>query len=223
MPHVIREVLTASEAKHCREVLAAAPWADGRVTAGHQSARAKNNLQLPQDSAEARELGELVLNALDRNPVFISAALPAHIYPPLFNKYEGGMSFGDHVDNAIRPVPGLARRVRTDLSATLFLAAPEDYEGGELIVDGAPGVKLSAGDLFLYPATSVHRVAPVTRGARLAAFFWVQSLVRSAEDRALLFELDQAIVDLSRERPGDPALVKLTGVYHNLVRKWGDL
>jgi PKHD-type hydroxylase len=224
MLHIIPQVLEPAEVAHCREVLARAPWGDGRITAGHQSVKVKDNLQLPQDGAEAKELGMLILRALERNPVFVSATLPAEIYPPLFNRYEGGMSFGAHVDNAIRPIPGTKRRLRTDISATLFLAPPESYEGGELIIEdcyGAQGIKLPAGDLVVYPATTRHRVAPVTRGSRLAAFFWIESLVRSDEDRALLFDLDRAVVEFGADSPQHPALLKLTAAYHNLIRKWG--
>jgi PKHD-type hydroxylase len=226
MMHIIPNVLTARELSHCREVLAAAPWGDGRITAGHQSVKVKDNLQLPLDCAAARELGELGLRALERNPVFMSVALPAQIYPPLFNRYDAGMSFGAHIDNAIRPIPGTARRLRTDVSATLFLSAPEDYDGGELLIEdalGAPGIKLPAGDMVVYPATTRHRIAPVTRGSRVASFFWVQSMVREDADRALLFDLDRSIVELSASNADHPALLKLTALYHNLIRKWGAL
>ncbi|HEY1607796.1 MAG TPA: Fe2+-dependent dioxygenase, partial [Paraburkholderia sp.] len=190
----IPQVLSPEQLTHCRERLAKATWRDGRVTAGFPSAKAKDNLQLAQDSAEARELGALVVGALERSPLFISAALPKTIFPPLFNKYEPGMGFGAHVDNAIRQVPGTSHRVRTDVSATLFISAPEDYDGGELIVEdtyGAHSVKLPAGDMILYPATSLHRVAPVTRGARIASFFWIQSMVKDDGERTLLFNLDR--------------------------------
>ena len=221
----IARVLTAEEIAACRQSLSRASWGDGRVTAGHQSIKVKDNLQLAQDSADARELGALVLGALERSALFVSAALPRRIFPPLFNKYEPGMGFGAHVDNAIRALPGSAFRIRTDMSATLFLSPPEDYDGGELIVEdpfGAHGVKLPAGDMVLYPATSLHRVAPVTRGARLAAFFWIESMVREDSERTLLFNLDRAIVKLSESAPDNPALVELGAVYHNLVRKWGE-
>lgn len=219
VPHV----LTPDELALCRERLASAPWADGRVTAGYQSAKVKENLQLPQDCAEARELGALVLGALNRNALFVSAALPRTVYPPLFNKYETGMSFGAHVDNAIRPFPG--GRIRTDVSATLFLSEPEEYDGGELTIEdtyGTRGVKLPAGDMILYPATSLHRVEPVTRGARVACFFWVQSMVKDDGERRLLFDLDRAVVSIGAELPDHPALPQLTAIYHNLVRKWGE-
>jgi PKHD-type hydroxylase len=222
----IPRVLSPDELAHCRERLAKAAWGDGRVTAGSQSAKAKDNLQLAQDSAEARELGALVVGALERSPLFISAALPKHVFPPLFNKYAPGMAFGAHVDNAIRQVPGSPRRLRTDVSATLFISAPKDYDGGELIVEDAFGthsVKLPAGDMILYPATSLHRVEPVTRGARIASFFWIQSMVKEDSERTLLFNLDRAIVQLGESALAQQPLIQLTSIYHNLVRKWGEL
>ncbi|HTT98373.1 MAG TPA: Fe2+-dependent dioxygenase [Rhizomicrobium sp.] len=221
----IPQVLSPDEVAHCRDRLTKATWGDGRVTAGFQSAKAKDNLQLAQDSAEARELGALVVGALERSPLFISAALPNHVFPPLFNKYEPGMAFGAHVDNAIRQVPGTSRRLRTDVSATLFISAPEDYDGGELIVEdtyGTHNVKLPAGDMILYPATSLHRVAPVTRGARIASFFWIQSMVKDDGERTLLFNLDRTIIQLGQNKAEEAALVQLTSLYHNLIRKWGE-
>lgn len=220
----VPDVLTPEELARCRERLAAAPWGDGKVTAGHQSVKVKRNLQLPQDSAEARELGALVVGALERNALFVSAALPQFVFPPLFNRYETGMAFGAHVDNALRQIPGSPRRIRTDMSATLFVSAPEEYDGGELLVEdtfGPHSVKLPAGDLVLYPATSLHRVAPVTRGARVAAFFWIQSFVKEDSERTLLFNLDRAIVRLGQTKADDSSIVQLTALYHNLVRKWG--
>jgi PKHD-type hydroxylase len=217
----VPSLLTPGELAAMRARLASATWGDGRVTAGHQSVRVKDNLQLPQDSADAREMGVTVLGALERNALFMSAALPARVFPPLFNRYEPGMSFGAHIDNAIRPVPGTPLRIRTDISATLFLSAPEDYDGGELIIEdtyGTQSAKLAAGDMVLYPATSLHRVAPVTRGARIAAFFWVQSLVKDDAERAMLFQLDRSIMVLPQDHA---AVLQLTGLYHNLVRKWG--
>jgi len=202
-----------------------ARWVDGNATSGHQSALAKYNEQLPEDSAEAHELGEQVLQALARNPLFFSAALPRQVFPPLFNRYREGMAFGSHVDSAIRTHPTQPVRIRTDLSATLFLAAPEEYDGGELLVEdtyGAQQVKLPAGDMIVYPATSLHRVAPITRGARIASFFWIQSMVRDDAQRTLLFDMDMSLIRLNKERPGDPALVALTGVYHNLLRMWAE-
>jgi PKHD-type hydroxylase len=221
----IPQLLTPEQVAHCRERLADAAWADGRITAGHQSARAKDNAQLKEDDPVARELGALVLEALARNTTFFSAALPQRIYPPLFNRYAGGQSFGFHVDNAVRydRSRGGAEPVRTDLSATLFLSAPEDYDGGELVIEdtyGVQRVKLQAGDLVLYPGTSLHQVTPVTRGERVASFFWIQSLVREDAQRRMMFELDVSIRHLTRDVPDHPALVQLTGVYHNLLRRW---
>ncbi len=221
----VPKVLTAEQVAHCRARLDQAGWADGRITAGHQSAKAKDNAQLPETDPVARELGPLVLEALSRNATFFSAALPQRIYPPLFNRYAGGQSFGFHVDNAIRydRSRGGMDAVRTDLSATLFLSAPEEYDGGELVVEdtyGTHSVKLPAGDLVLYPGTSLHKVTPVVRGARLASFFWIQSLLPEDAQRRLMFELDVSIRRLSADVPDHPALVQLTGVYHNLLRRW---
>jgi PKHD-type hydroxylase len=219
----IPHVLDADTLAAMRQRLAEAAWVDGRVTAGHQSTRVKENLQLAEDSADARELGDIVLRALEHNGQFISAALPRSVFPPLFNKYESGMGFGAHVDNAIRQIGDTGRRIRTDVSATLFLSAPDEYDGGELIVEdtyGVHSVKLPAGDMILYPATSLHRVSPVTRGARIASFFWIQSLVKDDGERAILYELDRTIAELGQRSPDDAALVRLTATYHNLVRKW---
>lgn len=221
----VPDVFTADQVEACRDALERADWVDGRVTAGHQSARAKHNLQLPEDHPLARQWGEALLQALSRNGLFHAAALPLKIFPPLFNCYREGGNFGVHIDNAIRDVRGTVHRVRTDLSATLFLSEPDSYDGGELVVEdtyGAHAVKLPAGHLVLYPASSLHRVNPVTRGARLASFFWIQSLVRDDGERTLLFDLDQAITRLSRDLPNHPALVSLTGTYHNLLRRWAD-
>jgi PKHD-type hydroxylase len=222
----IPDVLTADQVLRARQLLDHADWVDGRVTAGHQSALAKDNMQLPEGSPPARELGAMVLAALEQNALFISAALPARVFPPLFNRYQGGQAFGTHVDNAIRPVSGTAQRMRTDLSATLFLASPEEYDGGELVVEdtyGTHNIKLPAGHLILYPATSLHHVRPVIRGARLASFFWIQSMIRDDGERTLLFDLDVAIQRLNHDGPGHPSAVQLTGVYHNLLRRWADL
>lgn len=224
----VPNVLTPDELERCRRSLAGAAWLDGRVTAGHQSAEAKRNRQLGESDPLARELGTLVLDALARHATFFAGALPRRIYPPLFNRYEGGQSFGFHVDNAVRydRSRGEAQPVRTDLSATLFLSAPEEYDGGELEIEDSFGthqVKLPAGDLVLYPGSSLHQVLPVTRGARVASFFWIQSLVRSDSQRRTLFELDVAIQQLSAKLPGAPELVQLTGVYHNLLREWSDV
>lgn len=216
-------VLSPAQVQRFRARLEAAPWTDGNVTSGHQSAKAKYNEQVREESAEARELGEEVLQALAASPLFMSAALPKQVFPPLFNRYKPGMAFGSHVDAAIRSHGPTGVRIRTDVSATLFLAPPEEYDGGELLVEdtyGVQRVKLPAGSMVLYPATSLHRVEPVTRGVRLASFFWIQSLVREDAQRALLFDLDMAIIRLTREHAGDPALVNLTGVYHNLLRMW---
>jgi PKHD-type hydroxylase len=219
----VPDVLTPAQVAHAREVFARSEWVDGRVTAGHQSVRAKDNRQLAEDSPAARQLGEMVVAALQASPLFISAALPLRVFPPLFNRYERGESFGTHVDNAVRQVPGTPHRIRTDLSATLFFAGPEEYDGGELVVEdtyGVHSVKLPAGHLLLYPSTSLHHVRSVTRGARLASFFWIQSMVRDDGERTLLFDLDTAIQRLD---PEHPSAVQLTGVYHNLLRRWADV
>ncbi len=221
----IPNVLTPEQVKHCLQVFDAAAWEDGRATAGHQSTQVKKNLQLPEHSPQARELGDLVLRGLERSPLFISAVLPQRVFPPLFNRYDEQMNFGSHVDNAIRPIPGTPLRLRTDVSATLFLSDPESYDGGELVVEdtyGSHAVKLPAGDLIVYPASSLHHVTPVTRGVRLASFFWVQSMVRDTAQRALLFDLDTAVRQLNTEVPQSPSLVMLTGVYHNLLRQWAE-
>ncbi|MBF6022693.1 Fe2+-dependent dioxygenase [Lysobacter niastensis] len=219
------QVLSPDQVAHCRQRLEQGAWADGRMTAGYQSARAKDNAQLPETDPVARELGGLILEALSRNSTFFSAALPQRIYPPLFNRYAGGQSFGFHVDNAVRydRSRGGAEPVRTDLSATLFLSSPEEYDGGELIIEdtyGTHSVKLQAGDMVLYPGTSLHKVSPVTRGERIASFFWIQSLLREDAQRRLMFELDVSIRRLTQDVPEHPALVQLTGVYHNLLRRW---
>jgi PKHD-type hydroxylase len=222
----IPQLLSPDQVAECRDRLAKAAWKDGRVTAGHQSAKVKDNLQIPEDSAEARELGALVLSALERNPMFIAAALPRAVLPPLFNRYEPGMGFGAHVDNAIRQIGNTPHRIRTDLSATVFLSEPDEYDGGELLIEGTYGahsIKLPAGDMVLYPATSLHRVAAVTRGARNASFFWIQSLVKDDGERTLLFELDRAVAEIGQSVPDNPALVRLTACYHNLVRKWTEM
>ncbi|MEL0632070.1 Fe2+-dependent dioxygenase [Pseudoalteromonas carrageenovora] len=219
----IPELLTKDEVAYCRDKLLVAQWADGSITAGHQSTKAKNNLQLPESSPEAQELGEIIMGALARSNLFMSAALPAKIFPPLFNCYQGGQSFGVHVDNAIRQVPGTPVKIRTDVSMTLFFNEPEDYDGGELVVEdtyGSHSVKLPAGSMVLYPSTSLHRVMPVTRGRRLASFFWLQSMVNSDEKRGLLFDLDMSIQSLRSKVEDSPEIIQLTGVYHNLLRQW---
>lgn len=219
-------VLSTTQVERFRAVLDSAAWVDGRATAGDQSGRVKINEQLPEGCAEAVALGEEILAALAGNPLFVSAALPLRIFPPLFNRYGGGQHFGTHVDNAIRAIPNTVVRLRTDLSATLFLSEPESYEGGELVIEGQYGaqeVKLAAGDMVLYPSTSLHHVTPVAQGHRVCSFFWMQSMVRSAEDRSLLFDMDQTIQQLAVERGlGDAEVVRLTGIYHNLVRRWAE-
>jgi PKHD-type hydroxylase len=222
----IPDVLGGDQIEHARRKLQDAQWVDGRVTAGHQSARTKDNMQVPEDHPAARELGDMILASLQRNPLFIAAALPLRVFPPLFNRYQGGQSFGNHVDNAVRQVPGTPHRIRTDLAATLFFAAPDEYDGGELVVEDVYGVhqvKLPAGHMVLYPASSLHHVRPVTRGSRLASFFWIQSMVRDDGERTLLFDLDQAIQRIAAENPEHPSALALTNVYHNLLRRWADL
>jgi PKHD-type hydroxylase len=221
----IPDVLTAEQVAQARQLLDQTNWVDGRATAGHQSGRVKDNMQLPEDSPAAQHLGDMILTALGRNPLFVTVALPLRVFPPLFNRYQGGQSFGTHVDNAIRQVTGTANRIRTDLSATLFFSHPQEYDGGELIVEdtyGTHSVKLPAGHMILYPSTSLHHVRPVTRGARIASFFWIQSMVRDDGERSLLFDLDLAIQRINRDTPANPAAVQLTGVYHNLLRRWAD-
>src|SRR5271156_3754933 len=218
----IPEVLNSAQVARAREVLNSAEWVDGRVTAGHQSARAKDNMQLPEESPAAREMGVMILGALEQNALFISAALPSRVFPPLFNRYQGGQAFGTHVDNAIRQVTGTSHRIRTDLSATIFFTGPDEYAGGDLVIEdtyGTHSIKLPAGHMILYPATSLHHVKPVTGGARIASFFWIQSMIRDDGERTLLFDLDVAIQRLSGEGPA----VQLTGVYHNLLRRWADV
>jgi PKHD-type hydroxylase len=223
------QILSADEVARVRAVLAEAPWVDGRVTAGVQSALLKNNEQLDQQGEASRRLQPIVLEALNRSALFFSAALPKKVFPPLFNRYGGAANaFGNHVDNAVRyPPGGRGERVRTDLSCTAFLADPADYDGGELVIEdtyGAQRVKLPAGHAVLYPGTSVHRVEPVTRGHRLASFFWIESMVRSDEQRRLLFDMDTHLMSLrSTVGETDPAVVGLTGTYHNLLRSWADV
>ena len=218
-------VLTPDDVREARRLLAGAAWEDGRSTAGAQAVTVKNNQQLAQDGEPARALRALVLQGLERHATFFSAALPRNVFPPMFNRYAGAANtYGNHVDAAIRYAP--AGRVRTDLSCTLFLCDPDEYEGGDLVVESAAGerrVKLPAGDMVLYPSTSVHRVEPVTRGARVASFFWVQSMVRGEEQRRLLFEMDRALMHL-RSTVGemDAGVVALTGTYHNLLRLWAE-
>jgi PKHD-type hydroxylase len=220
----IPQVLNADQVARCRTIMDQAAWTDGRVTAGFQSAQVKKNLQLPEDAPEAQELGAMVMLALKRSPLFLSAALPHTVFPPLFNRYDSGMTFGAHIDNAIRQSLD-GQRIRTDISATLFLSGPDEYDGGELTVEdtyGSHAVKLPAGDLVIYPADSLHNVTPITRGSRVASFFWIQSLIRDRTRRALLFDLDTSIRHLTRDVPGHDALVTLTGTYHNLLRQWAE-
>ena len=222
----IPDVLDAEGVARVRVLIDAAEWQDGNATSGHQSALAKRNRQLPEESAGARQAGRIVLDALGQSPLFIAAALPLKIFPPLFNRYEGGEAFGTHIDNAVRIHRASEFRVRSDLSATLFLEAPDAYDGGELVVEdnlGAQQVKLPAGHLLLYPASSLHRVEPVTRGTRVASFFWIQSMVRDDGARTLLFDLDQSIQAVAADRGHDDrAVIRLTGIYHNLLRRWAD-
>jgi PKHD-type hydroxylase len=221
----IPNVLTPEQVAESRSQLEAAEWVDGRATAGHQGARVKDNQQLPVDSPVARQVGQAVQKALAANPLFMSAALPLHILPPMFNRYSGGQTFGNHVDGSIRVVPGTGHRIRTDLSCTLFFAGPEEYDGGELIIEdtyGSKSVKLPAGHMILYPSTSLHQVTPVTRGTRLCSFFWLQSMIRDDGRRRLLFEMDVAIQRLGAENAAHPSVLQLTGVYHNLLRQWAE-
>ncbi len=222
----IPDLLTPDQVKQCRKALEQADWIDGRVTAGHISAKAKDNLQLPLDHPLAAELGNLVLQALATSPAFMAAALPLRILPPRFNRYEGGGNYGFHIDNAIFHAPGSPQRVRSDVSTTVFFSDPEEYEGGELVVQdtyGEHAVKLPAGQAIIYPGTSLHRVTPVTRGVRFASFFWTQSLVRSDTHRALLYDLDLTIQRLTVEEASHDAISRLTGTYHNLLRLWTEL
>jgi PKHD-type hydroxylase len=222
----IVDVLTPEEVAQARAILDAAEWVDGKVTAGYQAQTVKENLQLAEGNPAAIKLGEMVLAALARSSLFMSAALPLKVFPPMFNRYAGGGHFGTHVDTAIRALASTGQRIRTDVSATLFLTPADQYDGGELLVEDTYGlhtVKLPAGHMVLYPATSLHRVTPVTRGARVSSFFWIQSMIRTDGDRALLYDLDTAIQRLAKESPGNPIGVQLTGVYHNLLRRWAEM
>ena len=222
----VPEVLSPDEVRKIRAALDGADWIDGRETVGQQGAQVKQNRQLPEHSAVGRELGGMILAALARNPLFFAAALPLRFVPPLFNRYEGGEHYGFHIDGSVRAVPGTGQQLRTDLSCTLFLGNPEDYEGGELeVVDtyGTHEVKLPAGDLLLYPSTSLHRVHPVTRGARVCSFFWLQSMIRDDGRRSMLFELDQTIQKLRARHGETEETVALTGHYHNLLRMWSEV
>lgn len=223
----IPQVLTPEEVAYCRGKLEESTWVDGRVTAGEQSAKAKFNLQIPESAPVARELGELVLRALGRNPLFTSAAQPLRVFPPLFNRYDKGMKFHAHVDNALRYVASAGIRIRTDVSSTLFLTNPEDYDGGELVIQdtfGTQEIKLPAGDLIVYPSTSLHSVREITRGSRWASFFWTQSMIKDDGQRRLLYELDMAIIETRKQLPdSNPAVLALTNCYHNLLRRWAEL
>lgn len=222
----IPNVLAPDQVADSRRALEATEWIDGKATAGHQGARVKDNQQLATDNPIARQVGETILRALSSNPLFMSAALPLHLLPPMFNRYSGGQTFGTHVDGSIRTLPDSGRRIRTDLSCTLFFAGPDEYDGGELIIEdtyGSKSVKLPAGHMILYPSTSLHRVTPVTRGTRLCSFFWLQSMIRDGGQRSLLFEMDVAIQRLGAENATHPSVVQLTGVYHNLLRQWAEM
>jgi PKHD-type hydroxylase len=222
----IPDLLDAKQLTAVRARIDAAEWVDGNVTSGYQSALAKNNLQLPETAPEAHEAGQTILDALGRNPLFIAAALPLRIFPPLFNSYSGGQAFGTHIDNAVRIQKGTGFRVRSDLSITVFLSSPDDYDGGELTIETAFGVqqvKLPAGHAVLYPSSSLHRVEPVTSGQRVASFFWIESMVRDDAARQTLFDLDSSIQSLAADLGQDNAeIIRLTGVYHNLLRRWAD-
>lgn len=228
---VVPEVFSKAQVREIRTLLDGAEWVDGKVTAGHQSAQTKFNSQIPETHAVAKQVGSLILQALGSNPLFRSAALPLQVFPPLFNRYGGGQTFGTHVDNAIRSHGPSGGRIRTDLSCTLFFSEPEEYDGGELVIEdtyGSKSVKLPAGDMILYPSTSLHRVTPVTRGERVSSFFWLQSMIRQDAQRTLLFDLDSAIQRLAgSEQAASPEIqsssVQLTGVYHNLLRQWAEL
>ncbi|MBP6796515.1 MAG: Fe2+-dependent dioxygenase [Luteimonas sp.] len=222
---VIPDLLSPEQTRQCRDALAQADWVDGRGTAGHAALKAKHNLQLAADHPLARQLGDLILEALTASPVFMSAALPLRVLPPRFNRYEGGGNYGFHIDNSVMNVPGAALRIRTDISSTLFFSDPDEYDGGELVIQDTYGeqrIKLPAGDLVVYPGTSLHQVTPVTRGARLASFFWTQSLVRDDAQRSLLYQMDRAIQSLTAKGGSDDEVSTLIGVYHNLLRQWSE-
>lgn len=223
----IPDLLPPETLSNVRAIIDAAQWVDGNATSGVQSAMAKDNLQLPEQSAAAHQAGGLILQALSANPLFLAAALPHRIFPPLFNSYGEGQQFGTHVDNAIRVRTGTDFRIRSDLSATVFLCDPDSYDGGELVIEGefgAQSVKLPAGHMVLYPASSLHHVTPVTHGRRIASFFWIQSMVRDSAARALLFDMDSAVQSVAgKVGLDDPGVVRLTGVYHNLLRRWAEV
>jgi PKHD-type hydroxylase len=222
----IPNLFTPEQVAQIRQRLDSAEWVDGRVTAGHQSTLAKDNLQIPEGHPAAREVGEQILQVLGQNPLFVSATLPLKVFPPLFNRYSGGQSFGTHIDNSIRHLKGTGLRVRSDLSATLFFSAPDEYDGGELIIEdtyGIHSVKLPAGHMVVYPSSSLHQVRPVTRGARVSSFFWIQSMVRDDSARTILFDLDNVAQHIAATDINSPNAVKLTGIYHNLLRRWAEL
>lgn len=221
----IADVLTSEQVAECRQAFEHASWQDGRITAGHQAVMAKSNQQLALDDPLALQIGDFIVQRLSSHPQFVSAALPLKVLPPRFNRYSGGGTYGNHIDNSIFSMAGTSLRVRSDLSATLFFCDPDEYDGGELVVEDSYGshrVKLPAGHLVLYPGSSLHRVEPVTRGTRYAAFFWIQSLVRDDTQRSLLLELDRAVQALTLEVPESAELARLTGVYHNLLRQWAN-
>ena len=223
---VVPDLLDPEAVRKIRSLIDAAQWVDGNVTSGHQSALAKRNMQLPEDAAQAQQAGQIILNALGKSPLFIAAALPLKIFPPLFNSYAGGQAFGVHVDNAVRIQAGTGFRVRSDLSITVFLEDAELYQGGELTIEtnfGVQQVKLPAGHAVLYPSSSLHRVEPVISGRRVASFFWLQSMVRDDAARQMLFDLDSSVQALAADLGHDNAqVIRLTGVYHNLLRRWAD-
>ncbi|MDQ8181198.1 Fe2+-dependent dioxygenase [Pelagicoccus sp. SDUM812005] len=222
----IPNLLTPEQVTHSRRILEAANWVDGKASAGHQGAKVKDNAQLLPEDPAAQQVGDLILRALGSNPLFMSAAMPLHILPPMFNSYSGGQTFGTHVDGSIRVIPGTQKQIRTDLSCTLFFAEPHEYEGGELCIEdtyGTQRVKLPAGHAILYPSTSLHHVTPVTKGTRLCSFFWIQSMLRDDTQRSLLFDMDLAIQRLGADHPEHPSNVQLTGVYHNLLRQWAEM
>ncbi len=222
----IPNLLTSQQVADARHLLESAHWVDGKASAGHQGARVKNNAQLLPEEPAAQQVGDLILRALGSNPLFMSAALPLHILPPMFNSYAGGQTFGTHVDGSIRVIPGTQKQIRADLSCTLFFADPHEYEGGELCIEdtyGTQRVKLPAGHAILYPSTSLHHVTPVTKGARLCSFFWIQSMIRDDTKRSMLFDMDMAVQRLEADHPEHPSNVQLTGVYHNLLRQWAEM
>lgn len=223
----ITGLLSKDEVAQCRAILESSPWIDGKTTAGEQAANAKFNLQIPEGSAEAMQAGDIILRALGRAPMFTSAVLPLRVLPPMFNRYDAGMKFEAHVDGAIRAVPGANMRLRADVSSTLFLTEPEDYDGGQLVVEdtyGSHSVKLPAGDIIIYPATSLHNVTPITRGSRWSSFFWTQSMIRDDGQRTQLHELDMAIIQVRQKlTDSDRASVALTSHYHNLLRRWAEM